>query len=155
MPRPRGQRRLGMMPGMRRYKPQGIPAHGLEEIVLSPDQLEAIRLADLEGLYQDQAAERMGVSRATFGRIVAEAHKKIADALVNGKMLKIGDESVAPGAWNLACPACGKVRESVEPVPEGTHCPDCGADGVELWTPGRRGCRGRGHGGPGWGGRQE
>lgn len=144
-----------MMPGMRRYKPQGIPAQGLEEIVLSPDQLEAIRLADLEGLYQDQAAERMGVSRATFGRIVAEAHKKIADALVNGKMLKIGDESVEPGAWDLACPVCGKVRQSVEPVPEGTHCPECGADGVELWTPGRRGCRGRGHSGPGWGGRQE
>jgi predicted DNA-binding protein (UPF0251 family) len=61
----------------------------LEEVVLELDEMEAIRLADLEGLYQEEAAERMKVSRPTFGRIVAAARKKIAEALVAGKALRI------------------------------------------------------------------
>ncbi len=61
----------------------------LEQVALTVDELEAIRLADLEGLYQEEAAQRMNVSRQTFGRIITEAHKKIADALVYGKALSI------------------------------------------------------------------
>jgi predicted DNA-binding protein (UPF0251 family) len=62
---------------------------GTELIVLEPDEVEALRLADLEGLYQEQAASSMGVSRQTFGRILERAHKKVADAVVHGKALKI------------------------------------------------------------------
>jgi predicted DNA-binding protein (UPF0251 family) len=58
-------------------------------LILTLDQLEALRLADLMGLYHEEAAEEMGISRATFGRIVEEARRKIADALVNGKALLI------------------------------------------------------------------
>jgi len=54
------------------------------------DELEALRLADLEGLYQEQAAEKMGVSRPTFARILESARKKVAEALVKGKGLVIG-----------------------------------------------------------------
>ena len=61
----------------------------LQQVSLSVDELEAIRLADLEGLYQEQAAQQMNVSRQTFGRILEAAHKKVADALVNGKALSI------------------------------------------------------------------
>jgi predicted DNA-binding protein (UPF0251 family) len=61
----------------------------LDEIVLTLDELEALRLADLDGHYQAQAAAQMGVSRATFGRIAASAHRKIADALVHGHALRI------------------------------------------------------------------
>jgi predicted DNA-binding protein (UPF0251 family) len=61
----------------------------LEEVVLALDEFEALRLADLEGLYQEQAAERMNVSRPTFGRILEAAHRKLADALVHGKALRI------------------------------------------------------------------
>lgn len=61
----------------------------LDEVCLGVDEMEAIRLADLEELYQTDAAEKMNVSRQTFGNIIREAHKKIADALVNGKALKI------------------------------------------------------------------
>jgi predicted DNA-binding protein (UPF0251 family) len=61
----------------------------LEEVNLGLDELEAIRLADLEGLYQEEAAVRMNVSRATFGRIIGEARHKVADAVVNGKALTI------------------------------------------------------------------
>jgi len=66
----------------------------LQHITLTVDELEAIRLADLQGLYQEQAAEKMNISRQTFGRIIESAHKKIADALVNGKALSIQGGSV-------------------------------------------------------------
>jgi predicted DNA-binding protein (UPF0251 family) len=61
----------------------------LDEVILTKDEWEAVRLADLEGLYQESAAEMMKISRPTFGRIIESAHRKIADALVNGKALKI------------------------------------------------------------------
>lgn len=71
------------------FKPQGIPMRFLEEIEMELDEIEAIRLADLEGLYQVDAAARMGVSRQTFGNIIARAHKKVATALLGGKALRI------------------------------------------------------------------
>lgn len=64
----------------------------LEEITLELDEFEAIRLKDHEGLYQDAAAEKMKISRQTFGRILESAHKKIAEALVNGKAIRIENE---------------------------------------------------------------
>lgn len=101
MPRPRQCRRVGQLPQANYYKPRGVPLTMLQHIELTVDELEAVRLADLEGLYQEEAAARMNVSRQTFGRIVEAAHKKIADALVNGKALSIqgGPVEVAgPGA---------------------------------------------------------
>jgi len=75
-------------------KPAGIPGRELEEVRLGLDEAEALRLADLEGLYQEAAARSMGVSRQTFGRIVETARRKIADAILNGKSLRIdGDRS--------------------------------------------------------------
>jgi predicted DNA-binding protein (UPF0251 family)/predicted Fe-Mo cluster-binding NifX family protein len=62
---------------------------GADLVALEPDEIEALRLADLESLYQEQAARMMGISRQTFGRILERAHKKVADALLNGKALKI------------------------------------------------------------------
>jgi predicted DNA-binding protein (UPF0251 family) len=61
----------------------------LEEINLTLDELEAIRLADWDGLYQEDAAKKMNISRQTFGNIINSAHKKIADVLLNAKALKI------------------------------------------------------------------
>ena len=69
----------------------------LEEVVLTIDEFEAVRLADLEGLYQEQAAEKMNVSRQTFGRIIESARKKVAEALVQGKALKIGGGEFSGG----------------------------------------------------------
>jgi predicted DNA-binding protein (UPF0251 family) len=61
----------------------------LDEVVMTLDEFEALRLADLDGLYQQRAAEQMNVSRATFSRIIDSAHRKTADALVHGKALRI------------------------------------------------------------------
>ena len=68
---------------------------GLEEVSLGLDEYESIRLADLDGLYQDAAASKMGVSRQTFSRIVESARRKVADALVHGKALRIGGGPVS------------------------------------------------------------
>jgi predicted DNA-binding protein (UPF0251 family) len=89
MPRPCCRRRIAGAPPAGVFKPAGIPGRFLEEVVLGLDGLEALRLADLEGLYQEEAAARMGVSRATFGRIVADARRRVAEALVEGKLLRI------------------------------------------------------------------
>ncbi len=89
MPRPKCCRRIGAEPGSTYFKPRGIPLTELNEVVLAADELEAVRLADLEGLYHEAAAARMGVSRQTFGRIVAAARAKVAEALVKGMALRI------------------------------------------------------------------
>jgi predicted DNA-binding protein (UPF0251 family) len=77
------------MPGVTYFKPAGIPLRVLEEVVVTLDEVEALRLADLEGLYQEEAAERMKISRPTFSRLIESAHKKVAEALVEGKALRL------------------------------------------------------------------
>ncbi|MBF0331829.1 MAG: DUF134 domain-containing protein [Candidatus Omnitrophica bacterium] len=71
------------------FKPKGIPAGNLTEILLEVDEMEAVRLADLEGKYQEDAALQMGVSRPTFSNIINRAHAKIAEALIRGKAIRI------------------------------------------------------------------
>jgi len=97
MPRPLKRRRVCCKPDSNYFKPRGIPVPDLEEIKLTIEELEAVRLADFEGLYQENAAEKMHISRQTFGNTINSAHKKIADALLNAKALVIlkkgsGDE---------------------------------------------------------------
>lgn len=89
MPRPISERLVRGSPRSRAFKPAGTPLRDLVTVTITLDELESVRLADLEGLYQEAAAASMGVSRQTFGRIVEAARRKIADALVNGKALEI------------------------------------------------------------------
>jgi len=96
MPRPKKCRSIGCNPRVDYFKPRGIPIFRLEETGLDMDELEALRLADCEGLYHEEAAVKMNVSRATFGRILNNARHKVADAIVNGKALKI-DKSIDNG----------------------------------------------------------
>jgi predicted DNA-binding protein (UPF0251 family) len=96
-PRPCCKRRIGCQPLAFYFKPGGIPLRDLSVQTLGLDELEAIRLADLEGLYHEQGAEKMGVSRATFGRILEGARHKIASALVQGQALQILSEKEGAG----------------------------------------------------------
>ncbi len=89
MSRPQKCRCVAAHPDVVFFKPAGIPMSRLDEISLTVDEYEAIRWADDEGLRHNEAAEKMGVSRPTFTRILARAHQKIATALVNGKALRI------------------------------------------------------------------
>ena len=89
MPRPCCLRHIDVNPCSVYFKPAGIPVHMLEEVVLTLDELESLRLADLDGLYQEQAAEKMKISRPTFSRVVEQARRKVADALIHGKALRL------------------------------------------------------------------
>jgi predicted DNA-binding protein (UPF0251 family) len=100
MPRPRKQRRLARSPQPAIYKPAGVPLAGLRRISLLHEELEALRLADVEDLTQEQAAGRMGVSRSTFQRILARAHRQVALALAEGHALEIEG-----GTFEIATPA--------------------------------------------------
>jgi len=95
-------------------------------VLLTLDEYEAIRLADLEGLYQEQAAIRMNVSRQTFGRIVEAAHRKVADVLVHGKMLRIEGGPVATRtAPTVLCPRCHRALGRSCGNDKEAACPHC------------------------------
>ncbi|MFH1768940.1 MAG: DUF134 domain-containing protein [Candidatus Omnitrophota bacterium] len=87
--RPKKTRWVKSEPAQRCFRPQCKPLSQLKDVYLTLDEFEAIRLVDLEGLIQSQAARQMRVHRSTVSRIVASAHRKIADAFVNIKAVKI------------------------------------------------------------------
>lgn len=89
MSRPFCPRKISCWPKATYFKPAGIPLRVLDEITLTLDELEALRLADFNGMYQEQAAQRMKISRPTFARIVEAARRKVADALIHGKALRL------------------------------------------------------------------
>ena len=89
MPRPIKWRCVGFVPQVTYFKPVGIPLRSLEDVCLTVEEAEAIRLRDLEGLEQEECAERMHISRPTFQRVLESARQKIADALVSGKAIRI------------------------------------------------------------------
>ncbi|MBI1389284.1 MAG: DUF134 domain-containing protein [bacterium] len=159
MGRPVCRRRIAFQPAARVFKPAGIPGRCLDEEILSLDELEALRLADLEGQYQEAAAAEMGVSRGTFGRIIETARRKVASALVNGYSIRITGGHVTMTEYRrFQCSECGHDWN----VPFGTDrpeaCPACKSQSIqrveeEAVSAGRGGGRGCCHrGGHGNGG---
>ena len=156
MARPVKLRCVAQLPNAGFFRPMGIPASALQEVSLSLEEFESIRLKDFEGLEQEQCAQRMHISRPTFHRILESARGKLADALVNGKAIQIeGGNFGLPQSrfrcsndgheWNvpfetlarrlpLSCPECSSVN--VQPMP----LPPFGRGGGR----GRRFCGGRG-----------
>jgi uncharacterized protein len=131
MPRPRMNRLIGHQPPVRFYKPQGIPLGQLRGVTLTLDGLEAIRLADAEGLDHEEAAARMGISRPTFSRLLAEARGIVARGLVNGWAIRIEggnyiltetETPVAPGRRR-----CRRGRGFGMPSPESASAENAGA----------------------------
>ena len=89
MPRPRLCRRIGFYPNVNYFKPQGVPLSCLEIIELTAEEVEALRLKNIEGLDQVECAKKMKTSQSTFQRILASAYQKISIALIEGKAIKI------------------------------------------------------------------
>ena len=89
MVRPRLCRNVKFNPQVNYFKPQGIPVRCLEVVQMSLEEMEALRLKNLEGLEQTEAAQKMNTSQSTFARILASANQKAADALINGKAIRI------------------------------------------------------------------
>ncbi len=140
MPRPRKPRCVRAEPSFGFFKPQGVPLRSLELITLSVEELEALKLADVEDLYHEDAAERMEISRPTFHRILKAARRKVVTALAEGKALGIegGDYVLAGEARIFECIDCGNKWE--EPFGSGVRaceaaCPECGGAVARL------GCR--------------
>ena len=123
MARPKKCRMVDAAPGVRLFKPQGIPARQLEEIYLSLEGYEALRLADLEGLRQNEAAERMKISRQTFGRVLAEARRAVTETIVKGLVLRIegGDYRTVDGGPvpPASCRQPGAPIREPGPTPQG------------------------------------
>lgn len=115
MPRPRKCRKVCCMPGCTLYGPLNGFSDGQEFIVMSVEEYESIRLIDLEGLNQEECAEKMQVARATVQSIYKTARCKISDSLVNGRILKIegGDfQLYEDKEQGCGCPRCGRKMEA-------------------------------------------
>lgn len=126
MPRTPSCRTVASVPDATFFKPQGIPLRLLEVVTLAVDECEALRLADLLGLYHDEAAQRMGVSRQTFGRIIESARRKVVSALVETKAIEITGGNVrVETRRGFACGVCG--HNWSEPFGTGrpATCPAC------------------------------
>jgi uncharacterized protein len=126
MTRPKYCRKIGCEPGANYFIPQGIPVSSMEEISISLDEFEALRLADFEGLYQENCASSMNISRQTFGRIIDSARKKIADALVHGKALKIEGGTVSfEENGKIRCSSCDYSMNCCKNSGDSPACPRC------------------------------
>lgn len=126
MPRPKQCRRVCLSPNCTYFKPAGVPTSALEEVVVAVDELEAMRLVDVDGMYYEQAAERMRVSRRTFGRIIDSARRKVAQALIHGMALRIEGGVIEMAEERLF--RCGRCEHEWQ-LPFGTgrprECPQC------------------------------
>lgn len=104
----------------------------LTEVSLTVDEREALRLADLQGLSHEEGGELMAVSRATFGRILRNARKVVADAIINGKAIKIegGNYEIVIRERIFVCDSCGYEWEEPPGTGRPKGCPVCSNDGV-------------------------
>jgi predicted DNA-binding protein (UPF0251 family) len=127
------------------FKPVGLPLRRLETITLLHEELEALRLTDLEGRYQADAAEQMGVSRSTLQRIVTEARRKVTRALVEGAALHIEGGTFRVPAVRWQCDACGQRWEVEHGSGQGmpARCPACRSAAIRLRRVKRNARRGK------------
>lgn len=107
MARPSKTRMVAFKPVYYEFKPKGVPSTELEKIELTLDELEAIRLADYEGLDHEEAAELMGISRPTFSRLVEKARRKVSEMFIEGKEIVVEGGSVE-FVRRHRCRRCGK-----------------------------------------------
>jgi predicted DNA-binding protein (UPF0251 family) len=128
MVRPRLQRKVRGEFNATYFKPAGIPVRELQTINLTLDELEAVRLTDLEQLYQADAAEKMNVSRQTLGNIIKSAHKKIAEALIQGKAIRIEGGAIEHVRNKYFCPECESTFTDED---NRENCPDCNSRKIE------------------------
>ena len=130
MARPEKKRNVFAPPSFDRFKPIGVRVGSMEQLLLSIDEYEALRLADYDGLEHSEAADKMMVSRPTFTRLVTKARQKIAKFLVEGKFLQIEGGAVHFSRNLIKCLDCGNRFES-SLVKKKYKCPVCGSNNCE------------------------
>jgi len=148
MPRPTKYRQVTFLPQATYFKPAGIPLRILQEIRLSVEEAEAIRLKDLEGLDQEAGAQKMKISRPTFQRILASARQKIADAIFNGKAIRIEGGKFMMAKHHFQCVNGHEwelpFEEMITAPP--TVCPECLSPNIQPSLPVGAHWGGRGRG---------
>lgn len=135
MARPTKWRKVEFIPNIQRFVPIGIQPDTMEENILRIEEVEAIRLKDIEGLEQEECAEKMQVSRQTFQRILNIARGKIADSIINGKAIRIEGGNFTRNICAVHCLNCGKEwkesYENFEKIIKGNYvCPDCHSNNI-------------------------
>jgi predicted DNA-binding protein (UPF0251 family) len=132
MVRPQKSRLVDIDPRASFFKPRGIPMVDLDQVQLTLDGLEALRLADYLGLSHETAGKEMGVSRATFGRIVEQARKVVADALIHGKAINVEGGNYtridASVHRSFVCDGCSHGWKEPPSTGRPEKCPACGGD---------------------------
>lgn len=123
MPRPIKCRRVEFFPENTYFIPLGKKRCEVEEVTLKIEELEAMRLKDIEGLNQEECAEKMQVSRQTFQNILDSARRKVATALTQGEAIHINGGTYTTGLCRLRCLNCGKVFDLNKHT-----CPSCGSN---------------------------
>ncbi|NOZ34920.1 MAG: DUF134 domain-containing protein [Chlorobi bacterium] len=126
MARPQKNRKVNTPPLFTNFKPAGISAKNLEQIILTLDEFEAIRLSDYLGMSQEEAATEMEISRPTFTRLIEVARKKTADFFINGKILHFEGGNIHFRKNILKCETCGHSFH-ISFNTEIKHCPHCGS----------------------------
>jgi uncharacterized protein len=132
MGRPMRWRRVEKIPQVTYFKPAGIPMVMLEEVTLTVDEIEAIRLKDIENLEQEEGAQKMSVSRSTFARVLASARQKVADALINGKAVRIEGGNFQPASQRFTCEHGHQwdVPFETSISAKSGFCPECSSENV-------------------------
>jgi predicted DNA-binding protein (UPF0251 family) len=125
MGRPKKCRWVEVEPGVTFFKPRGIPLRGLEQTVITVDELEAMRLADFLELTQEEVAQKMKVSRPTVTRMLARARRAVAEALVHGKAIRIEGGDYQLGREKVQCAGCGQWEPPLEGGPTPEFCANC------------------------------
>jgi uncharacterized protein len=146
MSRPVKCRKIDFLPEILIFKPAGVPARELQEVTITLDEMEAIRLADLEGLYQEDAAGHMNVSRQTFANILVSAHQKIAESLMFGKALRIEGGRIEMKERTFVCQVCGNTWGLPFGAGSPAQCPQCQGSDIHRTSSGQgwgRCCRQR------------
>jgi len=124
MPRPQKKRKVHKPPSYTKFKPAGITAKDLKELILSLDEYEAIRLADFYGMQQEEAANEMEISRPTFTRLIEIAREKMPDFLINGKILTLEGGNIHFKNNVISCEDCKQMfTTSLQKTFE--KCPHC------------------------------
>ncbi|MFW5902695.1 MAG: DUF134 domain-containing protein [archaeon] len=132
MPRPRRRRRIRRRPERMWFKPRGVPLSEIKQIDLNTDELEAMRLKHMRELSQEEAAEKMNVSRSTFARTLNEAHRKVTDFLVKGQALQIKEPEYAYMPRTFECKNCGYEWNAPYGTGRPKECPKCKKHQINL-----------------------
>lgn len=129
MPRPKIYRRVEFFPDSTYFVPMGVPACSLEQVDIMMEELEAMRLKDIENLNQEECAKRMNVSRQTFQNIIDSARKKVAVSLTEGKAINISGGNYISSRCEFYCTKC-KMNYKITKLEDKEACPKCGSDQV-------------------------